>query len=300
MEEASRRHYGYLWRTLVPASQGEVERLPYHVERVEAVLPFPVASGRIGLDAGTGAGQDAFYIAKTHPDVEVIGLDVSDGIYEAYERTKHLGNVHMVGGSILGLPFREGVFDFVYCYGVLHHTPDPRWGFGELVRVASEEAPVVVYVYEDHADNLIKRVAIDLIHYIRRVTVRLSPEALMRLCFMASPLVVMLFSWPARFLSLFATFRDFSRRVPFNFGGGLFSVAGDLYDRLGAQIESRFGAEEVLGWYRGSGLTGVHVEHMIDVAGWLGWGFKTAGQRVEREPQGVVMDQEGIQPSYHG
>lgn len=81
--------------------------------------------GKVILDAGCGAGR--FTDVAASFGATVIACDLSEAIdacraVTAGENRK----VECLQASILDLPFREGVFDAVYCMGVIQHTPDPR------------------------------------------------------------------------------------------------------------------------------------------------------------------------------
>lgn len=80
--------------------------------------------GRWILDAGCGAGRFADVAAKF--GANVVACDLSGAIDACYRTTKdHDGRVTCIQASIYELPFRAGVFDAVYCFGVIQHTPDP-------------------------------------------------------------------------------------------------------------------------------------------------------------------------------
>ena len=50
-------------------------------------------------------------------------FDISDGIFDAYAKAKkNCPNVIAIKGNILSIPIKEGYFDLVYSWGVLHHT----------------------------------------------------------------------------------------------------------------------------------------------------------------------------------
>ena len=63
---------------------------------------------------------------------EVIGVDLSQSILKAYQKTSDNPLVHIIQGDLLHLPFRKKQFDIIYSLGVLHHTPDPRQAFCNL------------------------------------------------------------------------------------------------------------------------------------------------------------------------
>ncbi|HZV50740.1 MAG TPA: class I SAM-dependent methyltransferase, partial [Candidatus Dormibacteraeota bacterium] len=92
----------------------------------------PISSpGRV-LDVGTGTGQWGFEVCWEHPEALVVGLDLIPG------RAEHpSGYRHVRGNVLLGLPFREGVFDFVHQRFLMSGVPVPMWPgvVGELARV---------------------------------------------------------------------------------------------------------------------------------------------------------------------
>ena len=80
---------------------------------------------RLILDAGCGAGR--FTDIALSAGARVIAIDLSDAIDACYETTKiHGDRIQCVQASLFNLPFRKGVFDGVYCIGVIQHTPDPE------------------------------------------------------------------------------------------------------------------------------------------------------------------------------
>lgn len=84
--------------------------------------------GKLILDAGCGAGRFADVAAAF--GARVIAVDLSGAVEAARQNTP--GNVEVIQASLLRLPFRRGVFDGVYCIGVIQHTPDPSKIMSEL------------------------------------------------------------------------------------------------------------------------------------------------------------------------
>lgn len=257
--------YSHLWQAVEPAErQGAT-----HAEGVEAALGEPIVRGAVGLEAGSGAGTDTAALARRHPSVELLSVEISEGIHRTQAATATLPNVHPIRASVLALPIRAGCCDFGYSFGVLHHTTDPRRGLGEMVRVQRGGARLVLYLYEDHADNPWKAVPLRLVTAIRAVTTKLPPRALSVLCYLLSPFVVLTFSIPARIMARFGPTRALADQMPFNFGTSLFSVHGDLLDRFGAPIEVRYSREGVVALLRSCGLAEVRVERLKTSAGWV-------------------------------
>src|SRR3989338_7837249 len=147
--------YGYGWRRS-KSNQGVAVGFRSHFDMMAETVPVELVRGPLVLDGGCGGGRDVAVMAEKYPQTEFIGVDLSEGVYVARERTRTLPNVQIVRGDLTGLPFRDETFASVYSYGVLHHTPNPQASLGELVRVARREAPVVTYLYEDFSESRVR------------------------------------------------------------------------------------------------------------------------------------------------
>jgi len=240
-----------------------------HVEGVEEALGESVVYGAVGLDAGSGAGADSETMARRYPFVEVISLDMSEGVYETRRRTETLSNVHVIRGSVLSIPLKSGVCHFGYSFGVLHHTTDPKRGLQEIVRVLKPGGHVSLYLYEDHAANLWKAIPLKVVSVLRAVTTRLDARVLSGLCYLLSLFIVMAFSIPARIMARFGPTQSLAARMPFNFGTSLFSVQADLVDRFGAPIEVRYSRDGVIALLQACGMTEIRTTRRKTSAGWV-------------------------------
>lgn len=262
--------YSHLWTRV----EADAPQLSTHVEAVENTLGEPVVRGRLGLDAGSGRGADTLAMAKRHPSVELVSVDISEGIYVTRHITDGLPNVHVIRGSVLELPLRSETYDFVYSFGVLHHTPNPLRGMQELARVLKRGRQVSIYLYEDHSDNPWKAVPLKAVTMLRALTARLHPFVLSSLCYLLSPIVVLVFSVPAQIMRRFERTRRLADQLPFNFGTSPFSVHADLLDRLGAPIEERYNRAQLLSMLERCQLKAEHLVQMQASAGWVVRGTK--------------------------
>lgn len=232
------RSFGYLWGRVEPVA--DMIPSPYHFEKMASALSLPAFHGLV-LDAGCGDGIDLANQA-TRPHAEVVGVELSDGgCRTSFARVARLARAHVVQADLRRLPFADATFDAVYSYGVLHHVPTPARAAAETARVGREGARVAVYVYEDFSERSIAwRWLLLGVNSVRGLTTRLPPRLLFALCWMASPLVYVLFTIPFLVLRRSPTLRALAWSLPFRHARGPFSLAGDLYDRFSAPVEYRY------------------------------------------------------------
>ena len=268
------RLYSHLWGTRASSALTDADTL-CHVDLLEEALGEPVVQGKIGLDAGSGCGTDSAAMARRYPSVEIISVDISEGVYATLGRTQHLSNVHVVRGSVLSMPVRSGVSDFGYSFGVLHHTTDPAQGLKEIVRVLKPSGRVALYLYEDHAGNPWKAIPLRAVALLRRFTLRLNAPVLSVLCYILSPFIVLAFAIPARLMRRFGKTQNIAQKMPFNFGTSLFSVHGDLLDRFGAPIERRYSRQQVHALLSACRLEKIRTTKLRATAGWVAVAVKS-------------------------
>lgn len=268
--------FGYGWAH--PEVQPVIAPIAWHYVKMQRVLRLAPPAGLI-LDAGCGDGIDlANHALGDGPDV--IGVDLSDGgVAQSWRRAGHLPRAHVVQADLQRLPFADATFGTIYSYGVLHHVPDPAAAARELARVAAPDASVAIYLYEDFVErSRLLHAALVAANALRVVTTRLSPQALMRICRIASPLVYLLCAVPYRLLKRLPATRGLAESIPFRHARRPFGLSGDLFDRFGAPIEFRYtraGAAALLD------DTGLQVTAVGNDRGWM---------VAARKPAPVMMD----------
>jgi SAM-dependent methyltransferase len=110
-------------------------------------------------------------------------LDISGAIDAAFENLRDRDGVYFVQADIFRLPFRPETFDFVYSWGVLHHTPDPPAAFRNLPPLVRPGGKLMTMVYANY--NKPYRAVTEL---YRRLTKRLPKALLLKLSYIAVPL----------------------------------------------------------------------------------------------------------------
>lgn len=267
----TRNSFGVLWRETAKGRVATHGRS--HVERacaaVGLTLPLPARSI---LDAGCGPGADLNYLADRHPGTRVFGIDANDAIEVPARATATSPRVTVLRASVLEPPFRTGSFDFVYSYGVLHHTEDPARGFARLADLVAPGGRILIYVYTDLREEPALRAALAAVTAVRRLTTRLSPRAVLGLARLGAPVVYFLFGLPAAMLRRTTRGGQIAERLPFNFVASPTGAVGDLYDRFSAPIEHRHSRREIDQWFRSAGLEDILITSMPDARGWVATG----------------------------
>lgn len=141
----------------------------YGFKTEEGLARF-LADKKAILDAGTAHGRDAAMYARNSQAL-VFGIDISQGIRNAYRDLKDVPNLHLVQADLTKLPFAEGFFDFIACDQVIHHTPDTRASLEGLVRHVAPGGHIAFYVYKKKGP--VREFCDD---HIRAQTVPMTPE----------------------------------------------------------------------------------------------------------------------------
>jgi len=139
--------------------------------------------GKRVLDVGCGSGRFAEVLLAT--GARLVAVDYSSAVEACRENHRHNPGLDVVQTDVYRLPFRDEIFDFVYCLGVLQHTPDVRTAFTSLL------PPL----------RLGGRIAVDLYpktwmtpfwpkYWLRPVTRRMRREPLFRLVEKMVPLLM--------------------------------------------------------------------------------------------------------------
>lgn len=100
---------------------------------------------KLVLDVGCGTGRFAEIALKA--GAYVVALDYSKSTKVAADNLQDYENLLCVQGNIYELPFKQNSFDFVYCLGVLQHTPDVELAFKSLVPMVKSGGKICVDYY---------------------------------------------------------------------------------------------------------------------------------------------------------
>lgn len=79
--------------------------------------------GKTILEVGSGAGRFTEILLEAGADV--VSFDLTMAVDANWKNNKDKGELFLFQGDLYNIPFPDGYFDYVFCYGVLQHTPDP-------------------------------------------------------------------------------------------------------------------------------------------------------------------------------
>lgn len=136
--------------------------------------------GRRVLDVGCGAGR--FTEIALQAGARVVAVDYSTAVDACRDNHRLHPNLDVVQADVYHLPFELGGFDFVYCFGVLQHTPDVRRAFMALPAQLRPGGRLAVDVYPR-----LKRHWLWPKYWLRPITTRIAPERLFRIVQAAVP-----------------------------------------------------------------------------------------------------------------
>ena len=165
--------FGFQWnkfrRTQLDSSTGQ----PIARDRFFAQsgwLPSEM-DGRWALDVGCGAGRFAEVALGT--GARVVAVDYSTAVDACQQNLGHHPRLDVLQADVYRLPLRDRNFDFVYCFGVLQHTPNVHDSFLALADQVRAGGRIAVDLYP--------RIALNAVwpkYWLRPWTKRLPAEQL--------------------------------------------------------------------------------------------------------------------------
>jgi len=136
-------------------------------------------AGKLVLDVGCGMGRFAEVASRW--GAHVVGIDLSLACEVAEENLRDRPATFFQA-DVFKLPFAPESFDYIYSLGVLHHTPDCKAAFQVLPRLLKPGGRIAIWLYSKY-NNWYK-----MSDVYRKVTRRMSPKLLHKLCYGVIPL----------------------------------------------------------------------------------------------------------------
>jgi SAM-dependent methyltransferase len=215
--------------------------------------------GKLVLDVGCGAGR--FTEVALSLGARVVALDYSTAVEACDANLGGNPRLDVVQGDIYHLPFPLEHFDFIYCFGVLQHTPNAAAAFAQLPRFLKPGGRLAVDFYPKLARNLLWSK-----YWIRPVTRRIPQPVLFRwiqrLVPKLLPVSDLLASVPGtrgrlRYLIPIANYRGV---LPLNDEQQREWAVLDTFDMLAPEHDHPVSVKTLRGWFDAAGLVGLHIE----------------------------------------
>jgi len=131
----------------------EIEEHRYRLEpHIFSFAQFTRYRGKRVLEVGIGAGTD--FAQWVRAGARACGVDLAVRAVEHAQQRLELEGLTAEDVRVANaeaLPYPDGVFDLVYSWGVLHHTPDTRRALREIVRVLRPGGTAKIMLYHRHS-----------------------------------------------------------------------------------------------------------------------------------------------------
>ncbi|WP_433435270.1 methyltransferase domain-containing protein [Nonomuraea sp. CA-141351] len=126
--------------------------------------------GKSVLECGSGAGRFTEVLCET--GAIVTSFDISSAVHANAASNGRFPNLRLFQASIYDLPLPEESFDFLFCFGVIQHTPDVERTFKAMFRYLRPGGRFCIDVYAAPISYLHPR------QLLRPLTKRIPPARL--------------------------------------------------------------------------------------------------------------------------
>ncbi|MEP7336046.1 MAG: class I SAM-dependent methyltransferase [Actinomycetota bacterium] len=215
-------------------------------------------SGQRVLELGCGAGR--FTEVLLDAGAEVWAVDASSAVDAARANLGEHERLDLAQADLFDLPFDEGVFDRVLCFGVLQHTPDPHRAFLTASRYG-EWLAADVYRAQPYVDRWSAKTL------WRPLTTRLPRDRLRRIVEWYVPRWLPLDTRLARvpklgrFLTAVVPCWNYTGLYPLDDDELVAWAVLDTFDALSPRYDEAQTLETVQGWVREAGLADADVRY---------------------------------------
>lgn len=215
--------------------------------------------GKRVLEVGCGAGPFTEIVLQA--GAEVVSVDYSPAVDACLANHGENLRLSVVQGDIYRLPFRRETFDFIFCFGVLQHTPDVEGAFKALPPLLRPGGKIAVDFYRKHWSNVFHSK-----YWLRPMTTRIPSERLLSLVEKWVPTLLRL----SNLIAATPGGRYTRRVIPVANYKGIFPLSEeqlrewailDTLDWLGPTYDQPQTASTVEAWFRSVGLEEIQTVH---------------------------------------
>lgn len=145
----------------------EIETHRYHTHPwiMEAIESFELEGKKV-LEIGFGIGTDHLLLARR--GARLHGIDLTPRNLEITKARSRLNGMQteLITGDAENLPYQDKRFDFVYCFGVVHHSPDTQRIISEIYRILKHGGKCYVTAY--HKNSVFFWWTVFVVNYVLR------------------------------------------------------------------------------------------------------------------------------------
>ena len=194
--------------------------------------------GKMVLDAGCGDGTLLQLLSGF--GAEIVGMDINASI-----ACGHCGlpDVLVLQADIFRPCFQPNCFDFVWCEGVIVHTPDPEKAFRSVSQLVKPGGRLYLWVYPSDRLTIYQR-----IRDILRKPYVVPRRALVALCYLLA-------------VAALPAFRITGRKR------SLRTIAFDLFDNLSPRYQWRYQEEDIRHWFKEASFEDLRITGHIGMSG---------------------------------
>lgn len=165
--------FGFQWNTFRTTQLDSHVGLPISRDRLfreSRWTPADLAGKRV-LDVGCGAGR--FAEVALAAGATLVAMDYSSAADACFANLGAHPRLSVLQADVNHLPIKPESFDYVYCLGVLQHTPDPHRAVLALAPPLKRGGRLALDCYPRMAANILWPK-----YWVRPLTRRLPPERL--------------------------------------------------------------------------------------------------------------------------
>ncbi|MAG37168.1 MAG: hypothetical protein CL878_13120 [Dehalococcoidia bacterium] len=213
-------------------------------------LPETWFPGKDALDVGCGTGRWSYALAELGAQVTALDFTAA-GCRATRQVLRPYAASRVVQASVGGLPLPWQSFDLVMAWGVLHHTPNTRRSFEQLVPLVRPGGVLYIMVYE--WANGAKH---QLTETLRMVLRQLPDKQRYHVC----QYLIVRNSWLAGYLHRWLKVYDGTKATN---RYDLAAMQFDAYDAYSPRWNHVHTWHEVRSWFAAAGLVDLTLTHPI-------------------------------------
>ena len=142
--------FGYQWLQHAKTQYDSYIGMPVTENRIRRETKWPeILPGEKILEVGSGSGRYTEQLIKKQ--AFIASFDASVAVEANYASHGNTPNVLIIQADLHALPFRDGYFDRVACFGVLQHTPHPKVSIEYIVAKVRKGGHCVMDIYNRHS-----------------------------------------------------------------------------------------------------------------------------------------------------